>query len=416
MARHYDWSPVGYSSDPIPGDPQVLRDEATKFKAVAESITEAATNLRNIANTKDESGEFVEEFSKQAKEVASRISKAEIRYTGLADALREYADPLEQFQLDSVTILNRAINADTVAADGAKWEQHWTRELLEPGLEPAESDRIQKLLDQAVSDRQEGESGAAVARGDLEQLGFDRDRAASAAAQKIKQAGEDSGINDSGWDNWVQFWEEHDELIDNIMKYAAMVGAILAVVAMFVPGLNVIVGVIIAVITIASVLNAVAQVSAGTKPLAEGILDVALALVPLGLGKLAKGAVSTATSAAARTTTSSMASQGIRGWTNSRALININEELATVTPTLLQRFLSTEALELAKLQAIQKMALTVSGGAGNAGVVATSQMWKLINITPAFEAAAWAVPEFIVNPAMGKNEVLDFSFESKMAW
>jgi hypothetical protein len=416
MARNYDWSPVGLGTDPIPGDPVVLRDEATKYKSVAESITEAATNLRNIANTGDASGEFVEAFATQANEVADRISKAEIKYTGLADALREYAGPLEQFQQDSVTILNRAINASSVAADGAKWEQHWTRELLEPNLTPADTERIQKQLDQAIQDRQEGESGASVARADLEQLGFDRDQAAHAAAQKIQQTGDECGINDSGWDNWVQFWEENDELIDNIMKYAAMVGAVLAVVAMFVPGLNVIVGGIILAITIASVLNAVAQVSAGTKPLAEGILDVALALVPLGLGKLAKGAVSTATSAAARTTTSSMASQGVRGWTNARALTTVNQELASVTPTLLQRFLSTEALELAKLQAIQKMALTVSGGAGNAGVVAQAQMWKLINITPVFEAAMWAVPEFIVNPAMGKNEVLDFSFESKMAW
>jgi hypothetical protein len=387
MARYYDWSPAGYSTDPIPGDPQVLRDEAAKFKSVAESITEAATNLRNIADHQDATGEFVEEFSKQADEVADRIIKAEIKYTGLADALREYAGPLEQFQADSVTILNRAINANANAKDGAKWEQHWTKELLQPDVTPDQAEDIQKKLDAATRDRMDGESGAIFARQELEQLGFDRDTAANAAADKIKQAGEDSGINDSGWDNWVQFWEENGEWIDAVVDIIGTVAGILAVVALFIPGLNVIVaviGVIVIAATVLSVANAVAQASAGTKSVASAVIDVGMALLPLGVGKVAGkitgklggAALARGADIAADARVADSVVDGVATITREAAVISVADDLADVVPSLAGRAVSGQPELLAQLEKLRG----IVGAAGQPGLVddtVESSMWIL---------------------------------------
>jgi len=427
MARYYDWSPAGYSTDPIPGDPQVLRDEAAKFKSVAESITEAATNLRNIANTGDASGEFVEEFATQANEVADRISKAEIKYTGLADALREYAGPLEQFQTDSVTILNRAINANVNAKDGAKWEQHWTKELLQPDLTPDQVEDVQKKLDAATRDRMDGESGAIFARRELEQLGFDRDDAASAAANKIKQAGEDSGINDTGWDNWVQFWEEHGDMIDSIVQVFGAIAAGLAVIALFIPGLNVIVATVIAVIAIvamvAQVANAVAQASAGTKPISEAIVDIGLALIPFGAGKLA-GAIGKMTVAssvritAAARSTDAMA-DGVAGVLRSTHIPEVAADVSRVTPTLVQRLVSGNPAELAQLERLRDLA-TLQGRAPGAGEYLVNNSWILkdMPLVQGLAGVAEGAGFSIGNPIKEAASDLgwDKTIESEMSW
>ncbi|WP_104177459.1 hypothetical protein [Cryobacterium sp. Y50] len=49
MTRPTDWSPLGFYSDPIPGDPSAARAIAGEYSSVAEAITRVAVNLRGLS-------------------------------------------------------------------------------------------------------------------------------------------------------------------------------------------------------------------------------------------------------------------------------------------------------------------------------------------------------------------------------
>lgn len=366
MARSYDWSPLDIYDDPIPGSPSTLRDEAKKFRAVADSIANTATQLRSLARASNSVGEFADEFKVQAEEVADRITKAKKRYKGFAEALNDYATPLGKVQSDSVAALNRAITARSNISSAAALEKQWRKELEEPDLSAADIKHYQKLLDKATNDRVEAESEIYYAKNDLQDVIYERDSEAQKAANAISKVGEDSGINDTGWDNWVQFWEENGEWIDTVVTIIGYVAAAFVIIALFVPGLNILVGGVIGLVMLVSViaagltiLNAVCQASAGTKSVNQAVIEVGLALLPFGIGKLASpGAkageqlLGEAIEAGSRTVVASSAAQGVEGVTRSVAAEAIEAALAN------------RVGDLAKLQELARLGLTVSDGVG----------------------------------------------------
>jgi hypothetical protein len=45
-----NWMILGYESDPVPGDPGVVRKFAADYAGVAQAIADASTRLRSIAD------------------------------------------------------------------------------------------------------------------------------------------------------------------------------------------------------------------------------------------------------------------------------------------------------------------------------------------------------------------------------
>lgn len=412
MSRSYDWSPLDLGIDPIPGSPAVLRAQATKFRNVAENIAEAARQLRAIANTCEATGEFVEEFAVQANEVADRIGKARKRYDGFADALYNYAAPLERVQSNSVAALTRAINGRKSASSAQYWVTHYKSELREPNLEATEIARLQKLLDGAEQDKAEADSEVYYAKLDLEGVVIERDREATAAANAINQVGEDSGINDTGWDNWVQFWEENGDLIDNIVSVIGIIAAIFVVVALFVPGLNLIVGGVIGLVMLVSVIaaglavvNAICQASAGTKSINEAVIEIGLAVIPFGLGRFVPKAgaaqlLDDAVNAGIRSTVASAAGQGVEGVTRTLAAEAIEAVLGRVSDPL------------AKLQLLAKLNLTLDGVGPTVRAILGDQVMSMALNQAAFEVA-WVG----LDQAMDKFELPEFwTLEHQTSW
>ena len=55
MSRNYDWSPLGFYSDPVPGVPSDLRTQVAKYKQIAADIV--SDTARNVVVVDDDGTE-----------------------------------------------------------------------------------------------------------------------------------------------------------------------------------------------------------------------------------------------------------------------------------------------------------------------------------------------------------------------
>ncbi len=375
MSRNYDWSPLGFYSDPVPGEPTVLTAQVKKYKDIAENIQSAATGLQSIVNNYSALGDFVEAFTEQADEVIGRIRKAKKKYTGFANAVESYIGPLTDARQESYDLL---IHARTAHADLEEAESklyYWRNEKWD--ADPADLPMIEKKIDK-------WEAAETTARNHLQSYGQsvyvvigDLHAAAQRAADAIEETGDASGINDSGW---VQFWEANGGWIDGVLNVLSIVAAVALVICLCIPGLNVLVGALLligTIIAMAMALNSVLQATAGTKSVTDAIIDVALALIPFGIGKLLRPAAKLAqagANAAKPALMASSAAQGIRGVTAAKAATDVAEIVANAKPAWWMKALLGSADELAQIQAIKNITI---GPSTLINAALKGQMWKL---------------------------------------
>ena len=108
MARPTDWNPLA-SSDPIPGDPGVVRQAAQNYADVAEAINTARDRLNAI--TFKGKSHHIDELRGKCEDLVVQIKQASSRCSGAAGALKTYAGALEGAQAKSLPILKEAKEA-----------------------------------------------------------------------------------------------------------------------------------------------------------------------------------------------------------------------------------------------------------------------------------------------------------------
>jgi hypothetical protein len=110
MARPtgYQWEPLGWDTDPVPGDPQVISAEAAHLTQVANEITSQVTALRQISADGVQIGQSPAAIRSAASTLADHLDKVVGRYEKVAAALRGWGPELEQAQRLSVQALNQA--------------------------------------------------------------------------------------------------------------------------------------------------------------------------------------------------------------------------------------------------------------------------------------------------------------------
>ena len=86
--RPGDWSAVGLSADPVPGDPMAVSRGGHDYVGVAEAISTTARRLRSLG-VDGENAEAVFALAEPAGTVADDISRAEARYRATGEALIE---------------------------------------------------------------------------------------------------------------------------------------------------------------------------------------------------------------------------------------------------------------------------------------------------------------------------------------
>lgn len=349
MSRPTDWLPLNLGMDPVPGDWSAVSSASTRYGGIADAIERAKTDLLRVFEDEAISGEAIDAVRETAIQVADRIGRAKKRYRGVADALAGYVEPLHTAQDRSVEILNQAIGIGGNQTQARTKVEEWERKYYQ-ATTPEELEDAQKWRDHWQQELWDAETAVSQAVSALNQVLSDRDAAAETAANLIEDVENSGDLNDGFWDNVDQFLDENP-WIDTALEWAGYVAAALAIIAMFVPGLNLIVLAVAITLAAATILNAWAKAGTGRSSIGEAIFTTALAVIPFGVGArlntlatMARGGV---VKTAVNSITASAASRGMTGITDDIVLEFMEMTLARTGGR-------TESTQLAALAALFK--------------------------------------------------------------
>ncbi|WP_137845690.1 hypothetical protein [Microbacterium sp. 2FI] len=325
MTRPVDWSPVNRAHDPIPGDPDRVSATGRLYVGTADAILRAAANIETALREGFGQSEAIDAIRDQAEDVARRIRRAEERYRGVGDAMMAYEPVLRDTQSRSVAALGAAIAAQSGRETAARMIDYYQGRIDDPATPPANLPGFQAQLSTWTTKAAGAQSGLTTAEADIDAAIVDRDVAADAAADAIELVENSGDLNDSRWDNFSQWVGEHKDLLETISTVLGAIAAVAGAILLFIPGINLVVGIILTVIVLANIayqaLNAVAQVSTGNMTLAEGIVNVGLAVLNVVGAAVALKVAATATKTTVATSLMrSFAGRGISGMTRARAL------------------------------------------------------------------------------------------------
>ncbi|MPY60220.1 DUF308 domain-containing protein [Streptomyces spongiae] len=257
--RPVDWTPIS-EGDPTPGDPYDVREEARRLENIASTIKDQARLLRQAGQNQNLKGKYADKLKEGADDLADKLSKVEGRYTKVSGLLREWAKELEYAQEETRKALSQA------------------------KVDEKDEDRV---------DAAKSRMGDAV--GHYLRLG-------NKIAGDIEDALDDD-IEDSLWDDTVGWVKEHSEGFKLFLDILGWIGTALAIVAMFIPGVNLLVIAGLA-IGLAVVAGRMMLVAAGKASWMDVAFDC-IGLVTFAAGGLAvKGLKAASSSARAAATTS----------------------------------------------------------------------------------------------------------------
>lgn len=280
MARPagYQWEPLGWDTDPVPGDPQVIDAEVAHLTQIARQVADQVTALQKIAADGTQIGQTADVLRSSASSLAGQMTKVVARYQNVATALRGWGPELEQAQLMSVQALDQA------EIPYAKLRQ---QSPVPSGgtLTAAQKDELASY--QASMRQAQDELDAAKAL--LGKAMSHRDTQAGYYQAKIGNAIHD-GLTDheSWWQHFVNWVSHYAYLIKDICTALEVVATILAVVALFIPGLNVVAALLLAGLALTGValIGRVMLAVTGNGSWFDVALD-AVALLSFGVGRLA---------------------------------------------------------------------------------------------------------------------------------
>jgi hypothetical protein len=300
MARPSDWSPLA-SSDPVPGDPQRISQETAHLASVAQEISGQVARLRAIASGQSvEKGLHVEKLKSASADVAGSLDKVVGRYRKTSAALAGWVPELEYAQSQSLKAL--------AAAQDAAGRQRANQPITRPsGYQETPAD---KQADQTrASALSQADADLAAARRMLDAASSYRDQKGSDTRNKIENAIHD-GVADSWWDRFKGFIGQYSSWIANICTLLELLATALAVICLFIPGLDIIDALLLIALgaTLLATIGRGVLAATGNGSWLDFALDV-LALVTFGASKWASGALRLAADGAQESGTGLLAVQ-----------------------------------------------------------------------------------------------------------
>jgi hypothetical protein len=282
--RPVDWHPLA-EKDPIPGDPEDIRDEVGRMTDLASTLRDQAETLRKAADGEALQGKYADEIREKSGDLEKRFRETAARYERVVGDLGKWADELEGFQERADSVLRAAKQAD---------EEH----AAEVKKKEAEAKNGGKDGDKKSSVESDPLSHLAPYHRQLNQVISDRDSSARHYASLI---GDDISdiIKDSDWENFKDLVHEHADTIKKVVEALSWAATAIGTIALlFTP-----VGWVATLITVTA-LSLTGLVTAGHVLLAlsgdGNWADVAMdvfALATLGFGSIAmKGVKAAATS------------------------------------------------------------------------------------------------------------------------
>ncbi|GAA3099897.1 hypothetical protein ACFQ0X_36385 [Streptomyces rectiviolaceus] len=294
--RPVDWQPL-CEADPVPGDPEEIREEVRHMVSVAEKLRKQARNLKTISDEDRLKGKYVQRLREDSGTLEKHMREVASRYERVHGHLTKWANKLEDHQGDADRILREAKekHAEAEREKAKDAEKADEDKKPNPSVSGTDHDPLQTY------------------RSRLGTVTGDRDSDASHYAGKINDEIDDV-IEDSWWDDVKGWAHDNADLIKAFIDVLGWVATFAGFLALAIPGLNLLV-LGIAALTIGLRLLLVAS---GDATWTDVIFDVVGGLLVVGgLGaaaKLASGAKATVGAAqAARTAGLSRGLSGVKG-------------------------------------------------------------------------------------------------------
>jgi hypothetical protein len=305
--RPTDWHPLA-EKDPVPGDPEDIRDEVRRMKDLASTLRDQAKILRKAADGDALQGKYADEIRENAGDLEKRFRETAARYERVVGDLGNWANELEGFQERADGVLRAAKKAD---------EEH----AAEVRKKEAEAKKDDKNSDKTSREELDPDSHLTPYRKQLNQVISERDTRANHYAEEIDKDISDI-IKDSKWEDFKDWVHENADKIKTAVEILSWAATIIGVIALlFTP-----VGWLATAITITT-LSFTALVGVGHTLLAlsgdGNWADVAMdvfALATLGFGSIAMKGVK----AAAATLKSTSRAGRFERYANLRKLLDKN--------------------------------------------------------------------------------------------
>lgn len=243
----YQWQPLGWTEDPVPGDPARISQEAQHLASVAAQITDQVAALKQIASEGTEIGQHADTIRSNAGTLATQLDKLVGRYQEVSSILDSWVPDLEQAQAMSIQALNQA---------EGPYQQLNQAVALPSGnnMTPAEQQDVQNYHNAM----QQAQGQLDDARALLNKAIALRDSSGASHANQINNACND-GMRDhhsfwgsvegffTGTWSWVtKNWSQIVGDICTVLEILATIAAIAAfILAQFVPGVDVLVDAIV---------------------------------------------------------------------------------------------------------------------------------------------------------------------------
>jgi hypothetical protein len=309
-----DWTPLA-ESDPLPGDPEAILDEAIRLRRLGFDIRDQIASLRRIAANPDLVGKSVDALRASAGEIVVGLEKALGRHEQTADILSAWHGQLIRLQGATLKPLEEAHEAQRIRAR-AETDYGSAIPIGMAGPGPGAMLDYQTAVERA-------DALLVQAKRALYQILEEHRRLDREFAHLIDEATDDDA-EDGRWDNFKDWVDRNKKWIHGLTEALGIIGATAALAALVIAG----VGLALPAVTALAVGTAVASLvghttlaSAGHASKFDIGLDV-FALATFGAGRVVTSALRTkqaatrvaAASAARRTATDAAlsASQTLR--------------------------------------------------------------------------------------------------------
>ncbi|MEU8348525.1 MULTISPECIES: DUF308 domain-containing protein [unclassified Streptomyces] len=307
--RPRDWQPLA-ETDPVPGDPEEIRDEVKHMKGVAKSLRDQARLLRGIGDDNELKGKYATKLREESGVLEKHLREVAGRYERVHGHLTNWANDLEGFQKEADTVLSNAKKAHE------EHEAEKSKQQSGDGSTPTDSPR------------DTGDDPLRSYRDQLDRIKGDRDERARHHASKIRDQLDDV-IEDSWWDNVKGWVHENADWIKVVIDVLGWIATFVGVIAIFIPGLNVAVFLLVAGLLVVG--TRLLLVASGDASWMDVAMD-SVGLLTMGAGRLGvamlKGANSTTKAAAALSRVSKL-KDGIRS--HSRVMDELGRTIATTS-------------------------------------------------------------------------------------
>ena len=267
-ARPGNWALLDHDSDPVSGDPAAVRSEANYYSNMAETIKQEAARLKSLGEDGELVGKYKKSLQEELGDLSDEVGKAHKRYDAVGTALKPYATALDEARTESWGALNDAVTADDALSKAN----------AQPTAKPANG----KPLTAAQKTANSSKSTAVTNANDA--LSRAKTRLSNALGALDTAAKKAVGLINDGKDDSLKdhhhWWDVVVKIVKVLVEIANYVVIVLAIVALFIPGLDVIVLAISLAILAADTLLA----ATGNGSWLDVAVDV-FALATLGAGR-----------------------------------------------------------------------------------------------------------------------------------